>query len=172
LILCRSCAWVHVWKAVLPNLLFGREEGCSLRWSYVSTVLKFMLRTLRLKNDSDRISALRVWNVRHLDAVSQYRSRNSFLFHRISAIRSGVWKSLPSEFLAFLTHKCYMFICYNLSGSSITFLQPSHLTSRTTTDRLVKCIKLFTQSESSFISDYGILSINWALFSNASLGTV
>jgi len=67
LIFSRSCAWVHVWKAVLPNLLFGREEGCSLRWSYVSTVLKIILRILRLKNDSDRISAQRVWNVRHLD---------------------------------------------------------------------------------------------------------
>jgi hypothetical protein len=52
-ILSRSCAGVHLWKAVLPNLLPGREEGCSLRWSYVSTVLKNYTRMLRLKLKSD-----------------------------------------------------------------------------------------------------------------------
>lgn len=37
LILCRSCARIHLWQAVLPNVLLGREKRCSLRWSYVST---------------------------------------------------------------------------------------------------------------------------------------
>ena len=49
-----------MWKAVLSNLLFGREEGGYLRWSYVSRVIKIVVRTIRVKIDSGRIFAQRI----------------------------------------------------------------------------------------------------------------
>jgi hypothetical protein len=115
-----------VWEAVLPNLLFGREEGRYLRWSYVSTVIKIVLRTVRVKVDSGGIFAQGIRNVRNLEAgFSESKPEFIPVSQNICYKKKGELEIICLlNFVAFFIHQCYMFVCHIISGSSVTLLQP------------------------------------------------